>query len=189
MTARAPADADDRDELAWLAFRYVADELGSDEQAAFEDRLDRDQAAREAVAEAVALAAAMAVAVPAHRRQRRRHRRVLAVAALAAVCALTVALPWSRSRPGPDQAPLADETDPRKVMALAWSVLWQGNDAPIETETDSIIPLDGLIARVDETGPLDPSLADRTDELGIAPAWMVEGAYVHEMLRPRGPGS
>ena len=51
-----PPQAPD-DDLAWLAFRYVAGELDPEESAAFEHRLDREQPAREAVAEAVALVA------------------------------------------------------------------------------------------------------------------------------------
>jgi hypothetical protein len=44
-------------ELDWLAFRYVADELSSDERDEFELRLATDQSAREAVAAAVELLA------------------------------------------------------------------------------------------------------------------------------------
>jgi hypothetical protein len=43
------------DELAWLAFRFIAGEMTADESRAFEARLADDQAAREAVAEAVEL--------------------------------------------------------------------------------------------------------------------------------------
>lgn len=45
--------ADQRDELDWLAFRYVAGEMTADEAGDFELRLADDQAAREAVSRAV----------------------------------------------------------------------------------------------------------------------------------------
>ncbi len=50
------------DHLAWEAFRYVAEELAPTEIAAFEERLDHDQSAREAVAAVVRLSAAMKAA-------------------------------------------------------------------------------------------------------------------------------
>lgn len=52
----------ERDELNWLAFRYVAGELDEAEMQAFESRLAAEQDAREAVARAVALAQCVAVA-------------------------------------------------------------------------------------------------------------------------------
>ena len=49
------------EDLDWLAFRYIADELSPDETVAFENRLASDQAAREAVAGVVDLTCAVAV--------------------------------------------------------------------------------------------------------------------------------
>ncbi len=46
----------DRLELDWLAFQYIAGELTAEETVGFEDRLAVDQEAREAVARAVELA-------------------------------------------------------------------------------------------------------------------------------------
>lgn len=51
------------DDQAWLAFRYVADELTAEEASTFELRLAEDQAAREAVAQAVELSAAVKLAI------------------------------------------------------------------------------------------------------------------------------
>jgi anti-sigma factor RsiW len=45
----------DCDDLNWLAFRYVAGELSTDELLAFETRMEADQDAREAVAQTTAL--------------------------------------------------------------------------------------------------------------------------------------
>jgi len=49
------------DDHDWLAFRYIAAEMSPDEVARFEERLEDDQAGREAVARAVELADALAV--------------------------------------------------------------------------------------------------------------------------------
>jgi len=48
------------DDLDWLAFCYIADELSPDEREAFESQLANDQGAREAVARAVDLTRAVA---------------------------------------------------------------------------------------------------------------------------------
>lgn len=50
------------EELDWLAFRFVCNELSDTELLAFEERLGSDQSAREAVARAVELGLAVAVA-------------------------------------------------------------------------------------------------------------------------------
>lgn len=52
----------DDSELFWLAFRYCIGEMSPDEALDFEERLDFDQEAREAVAEAVELGAATELA-------------------------------------------------------------------------------------------------------------------------------
>ena len=52
----------DDSELFWLAFRYCMGEMSPDEALDFEERLDFDQEAREAVAEAVELGAATELA-------------------------------------------------------------------------------------------------------------------------------
>jgi anti-sigma factor RsiW len=57
------------DELDWLAYCYLSDELHGDERSTFENRLADDQAAREALARSVELMQAIAVA-EAHEGQR-----------------------------------------------------------------------------------------------------------------------
>src|SRR5687768_10629116 len=60
-------------DLDWLAFQYISDELPPDEALRFEERLETDQAAREAVAEAMlllqAVAAGAKIAGPAPRQR------------------------------------------------------------------------------------------------------------------------
>lgn len=55
---------DEREELEWCAFRYVAGEMSPAEAAMFEGRLADDQPARDAVCRAVALAGRLASARP-----------------------------------------------------------------------------------------------------------------------------
>lgn len=64
-----------RDDLDWLAFRYVAGELAGDEAARFEEWLATDQAPREAVARAVEIAQAVIVLEPESTRSSRNKRR------------------------------------------------------------------------------------------------------------------
>ena len=52
--------ADKSDDLGWLAFRYISNEMAREEVEAFEQRLAEDQLAREAVAQAVTWTEAVA---------------------------------------------------------------------------------------------------------------------------------
>jgi hypothetical protein len=143
-------------DVAWLAFRYVAGELGPDEADAFERRLDQDQAAREAVAEAVLLTEAVAalapdtlatlplqVPTPIDRRGRLARRMAGALALAAAAC-----LAWflfgprtvRPSRPPADvvererAAPAASR---EALVTLAWSEVrqkWDGAESGVAEE-------------------------------------------------------
>ncbi|MCA9270920.1 MAG: hypothetical protein KDA41_20710, partial [Planctomycetales bacterium] len=88
---------DDREQLAWDAFRYVDGQMTPDELQAFESTLESHQDAREAVARAVELTQAAAAALshddapPAVRRKNRRVALAVGwMAAGAAVCLLVV---------------------------------------------------------------------------------------------------
>lgn len=63
MAANHELDGNDRTELDWLAFQYVAGELSADEAEQFESRLLCDFAAAEAVSRAVALGEAVSLAL------------------------------------------------------------------------------------------------------------------------------
>jgi anti-sigma-K factor RskA len=178
MTLQPQAPDDD---LAWLAFRYVAGELNPDESAAFEHRLDRDQPAREAVAEAVALMAGVVHAAPALRSTplwRSRLRRAAVVVLASAAClALAVAprLVKFRSR--------GDVTDVRtpapatgSAVALAWSGLQQEAAETLRPD-DSTAALDDLDA--DTLTPIETT-ADAGDLVEGVPNWLVEAVS----LRP-----
>src|SRR3982751_6411866 len=102
-------------DLAWLAFRYVAGDLGEAQAAVFERRLGDDQAAREAVAEAVLLAGAVARAGAEARRDASWRYRV--VLALPATLLVTAGLIYSQR---PSREGTARDSSER-ALALTWS--------------------------------------------------------------------
>ena len=153
-------------ELGWTALRYVCGELDADESAAFEQRLDHDQAAREAVAQAVELAGAVArlepnaalLPGPSRRGRMGAIARWAALAAASLLLALAVKGLWFSPQPG-DAMPGAGAPS---AVALAWSGVHEGDD-----ETES------LLAWLDTNpAPLDtPENADA----GV-PDWMLAAA-------------
>jgi hypothetical protein len=187
------------DDLDWLAFRYVADELAPDKAAAFEERLAHDPEACNAVARAVELIGAIAgagceaptatrprvsvvVAGPQRAADRARSRWLVWVAvAAAAVLAVAVSLPWlgsdkSGSQPveravAPDEGfPDANEDSPAE-LALLWSET-RDELAALDEEVwppEPTDPSDG--AEDEDDGDLIASL-DATDEVPEVPSWM-----------------
>jgi len=142
-------------DLAWEAFRYVADAMSPLEVAAFEHRLLADQSAREAVAAAVdqfaaltivsrELAASLPAAIPFAARGWRRGRAGL-VALVSAACVLLAAWWGSTARRGPDPMDLSAD------LARAWADLRQGTTAP-----------EGTLPFLPDFGGVgtDPALAD-----------------------------
>lgn len=85
-------------ELDWLAFQYVAGELATVEEAAFETRLAVDQSAREAVARAAELVGTLAASRPVSVPRPHsagidvRWRKLAGVACVAALLLLAVSL-------------------------------------------------------------------------------------------------
>lgn len=187
-----PWPSDPGSDLHWLAFRYVAAELGGDEAAAFERRLVEDQGAREAVAAAVELAGAVAVLAPdvlAFRPVRRRPVRHalgwMAAGAAACLAAVVGLHTLSPSAPGPvapvPPAPVTEaDTTAQAEVALAWSGLRRDDDEPGTAE---------LLAWLDEPAPGEaegvvPADPAATAE-GTPPSWLLEAASLR--LAP-GPG-
>ena len=112
-----PAIADDLD-LDWLAFAYATGVLDAVAEAAFEERLDADQAVREALAAAVAL---VGVIVSARWPSRFRLVRAVKWATLAAAATLAAILILP-SHHATTSAPSAE------TVALAWLGLHGGDD-------------------------------------------------------------
>jgi len=166
-------------DLLLLAVRYVAGELGRDEEAAFELRLDEDQVAREAVAEAVELAAAIAAMGPAIAPvlpygRRRASTIALTISGLAAAACLAwfFALPPAPApapRTTPSPAPVAiGHATPSETVTLAWSSLRL--DVADGTDDSS-----ELLALNDELPPPSPGEVEESSDRGL-PLWLLDAA-------------
>ncbi len=112
----------ERDELAWLAFCYVANELDDAARTEFELRLAESQAAREAVAQAVELVAAAQLAGACPAAPAATHWNQVAVRCIAAVAAAVVLfitfghLPFEREQAEPTVAAHMEA----RLLAEAW---------------------------------------------------------------------
>lgn len=164
----------EQDELAWLAFQYVAGELSVADADLFEERLADDQTAREAVAEAVALFHTVCAAEAAQPLQavsrgagsRRITRTIVwrtALAISAAVLlALTVNLNPFNSETSPATQDLAAVTP---ALADAWSTVRR--DFVNDEQTANSVAANLVLT--------DAELALAEDDLAIstdAPSWM-----------------
>lgn len=174
------------DELHWLAFRYVAGELSAAEEERFEQRLAKDQAAREAVEQAaelsnaIRLVAADTAAVP-HRDSYRVARRATWVAVTVAGLLLAAFVCWrSLSDPSSDTnsadanaetlvQPLttSEETDDENAStALAWARLRAANSIePAEFEAEQWNHAEAELAEANLRA------GDRVDKQ--LPAWLL----------------
>ena len=154
----------DRD-LAWLAFRYVAGDLGEAQGAVFERRLGHDQEAREAVAEAILLAGAVTNAAAEVRQAARVRSRVLL--ASAACILIAAGLVFSQRRMT-SESPI----DPEKSLALAWSGLDQDGVEIVDPSSS-----------FDDPTAIDPPSMDLVE---APPAWLVEAAALPAADVPSG---
>jgi len=155
---------EDRD-LAWLAFRYVAGELGAAQSAVFERRLGEDQVAREAVAEAVRIAGTVTSASKAIRRVSRiKTRALLATSA----CFFLVASFFVSRRPS--------EPASEAALAVAWSGITQSaEEIPERNDLVEESPFHDMTEAESTEGP---------------PAWLVEAVALPVVELPReGQGS
>jgi ferric-dicitrate binding protein FerR (iron transport regulator) len=120
-----------RDDLDWLAFRYVAAELSPGESREFERRLEQDQEAREAVGRLVEVTcavraldgdAAPRVTPAGHLRPwyRRRGVQVAAGLALGLMLALSFFWPHPSDPTGRQNGSLSSAVPPAE-LALVWS--------------------------------------------------------------------
>lgn len=118
-----------QDDLAWLAFRYVAGELDQAEAEAFEQQLATDQAAREAVAQSVDLYHAVvaveqsvpAVAVEVAPQKTSWPQRLAWLATGAAAAAVVIVSFWNAGGPiNPPQPPVNRVSSD---LAKAWTAV------------------------------------------------------------------
>lgn len=132
-----PASQSDRDELDWLAFRYIAGELSEPEAAEFEERLALDQDAREAVARSVELTSTLATSLDASAKSEAgsltsRNSKVVAsrsslsrarwgLLASTAALALLTTIVWWPSSSRDDLAVTDAETHDAEQLVAMWS--------------------------------------------------------------------
>jgi anti-sigma factor RsiW len=189
--------ANDDDDLGWLAYRYVTDELTEGEREAFELRLADDQAAREAIASAVELLASLRAAgsppvrhpktssipvhVPARRGAERgqsagrlssRWRTVAARggALAAAVIAASLALmTWGPWRPIADPA---EGTDPSAGLAGLLGSVWEASPA---TDVEAL-PEESVVEPVAEESSINDASVIAADI--TAPDWLLAALAV-----------
>ncbi len=162
----------DREELDWLAFRYVAGELAADEMSDFESRLAHDQAACDAVSRAVELTSALFEATrlaPVHPVRRRRLHPSLRLAACLSACALVLIvcyqyLPHSES----------DSSNASSAAAAELAVVWSETRSEVANqENDSW----GWPEAVDSSYP--PTASEDSTAL-ITPDWMLSAVVAVE---------
>lgn len=176
---REPSGRHTNDETAWLAVRYVLDELSPDDAASFETQLGTDQTARDSLVQAMRLVAAIhetePVRVPNATSSNVAGRRVWRSLAIAATAALLlvgiVSLPERQGRRNDEPVSAAGEVDPARLVTF-WSdaagMLGGSGDSSLDdialAETDSepnsvVVPPDWMLAAVEhEAWPLPGDL-------------------------------
>jgi hypothetical protein len=174
-----------KDDLAWLAFCYVADELAAEERERFEERLAVDQAAREAVAAAVALTTDISAALQTRGTAsetvepvraassagaRKWFERIAWTACGAAACwlLLSVSGAFDPRRPNGPTKDISAADGALGELASNWAALLEetpaGEDAAITTAQD-------------EPDDLQP-----VEEIDAASDWMVAAVLDEEMV-------
>ncbi len=166
-----------QDNLNWLAFRYVANELDATEASEFESLLTTDQAAREAVARAVeettqirqALAGTVVTAASERSNWSHKSTRVAIVAVGSCLTVLMALMLVRSSLPTTgDVARQANEqhiSSSRAQLAYAWAEARSGS-TELQPATDPVLAdsLDAvLIASVDL----------ESEQSLLAPSWML----------------
>lgn len=173
-----------REELHWLAFRYVAGEMIDAEWEAFEQQLADDQSAREAVEQAVELHQAMSLVAaepwsPSRSAWRVALRNPAAWGATAAACLLLALSLWwlvgpgtpaidPAHEPGPAAAP--DDSQASASLASAWTDIRHArmtDDSPFVSAERSEASLTAeAVAASEEIGPSGP-----------IPRWLLAAVY------------
>ena len=173
-----------RDDLEWLAFRYVAAELSPGESREFERRLEQDQEAREAVGRLVEVTCVVRAldwdAAPLVTTLQRRgswyHRRGVPLAAgLALGLAFAVSVFWPR--PG-DQAGRQNDRPASAVPPAELALVWSHARAVLTEQPEDETAGWQWLAPANRE-PDSPLSAD--DEAALdAPEWMVSAVVAME---------
>lgn len=176
----------DRD-LDWLAFRYIAGELDSAEEAEWDLLLAENQAAREAVARAVELTSATYAAVASEsrcevaRNDAGSSRSYIGqwsawLVAAAAIAVLAAALPWVLPQRNDIALPTPVASDP--ALAIAW------RESVVE------LPLPQLPAEVPLTSEFAAAEVETNDAWATeSPSWLLAAvAAGNEQMMPDDAG-
>lgn len=170
--------SESKEQLDWLAFQYVADELSDAEAAEFEMRLEDDQPAREAVARAVHLTEATYLAsestalTTAATGKKNWQRAVLSMVVGAAACFAAVAI--YQSWMGEDQSGIprtAAASGVSAELAIAWTQTVDEEDAPSE-EQELLNEIRSQLDEDQEQAPLAPAIEQEEAE-NAPPSWML----------------
>jgi hypothetical protein len=161
------------DDLLWVAAQYAAGDLPESAVERFEEQLETDQAAREALAQAVALSQAVAqveatpVAPVSIDRSRRFSTAAALAIAVAACLALTfVALQLPKDGDAPNQeVAKSPENDAQRLVAMAWVAGQVGEEDFTETDDPTLAdePMFDDVDEFDDLLPMptsDPSAPD-----------------------------
>lgn len=182
-------------ELEWQAFLYVAGELEGEALAQFEQQLDSDQLAREAVAAAVSMSDVLARAAAASAREPQVARAASAASlwqsrrfALASCASLLLAFGAVTVWILPSDGGSPSQSEARR-LAMAWVGAWAGAEAPFLGVAEELgmtgldVPAGGddLAGGDDPAGELDEAERalssanlDAEAELSIGfPSWML----------------
>jgi hypothetical protein len=181
---------DPRAHLSWLAFRYLAGELAPIDEAAFEESLACDQAAREALAEAVELLEAVWLAgldarpiAPIPRRSRATRALGWLAVAAAACLAVIVGLPDQRPNAARPKVPVPHDDGSNGAVALTWSGLRHDMDQDWQADLLGWLDDPATPAGDNDNDAPEPSGAEASTERGL-PSWMMEVASLDPAIPP-----
>jgi hypothetical protein len=173
----------EREELDWLAFRYVAGELAADEAGDFEGRLARDQTARDAVSRAVELTSAICAveatsSAPVHLARRRRVQQSLRWAVCLSACALVLIVCFRYLRHSESGPPGSKDVSSAAAAELA--VVWSETRSEVADQVDD----SWVWLEVADAGYLPTAVEDSAAL--VTPDWMLSAVVAVEADIPVG---
>ena len=157
------------DDLRWMAFRHLANELDDADRLAFEGRLADDPEACEALAEVVGLLVAVVRVGPIPARRRHRSIRLAAIGLAVAATVLAAILVGQGVRPVA-QGPAVEVAEESIPLERAWSALRREVSGPA---------IDGEDPEDWESSDL-ASAEDESDRGSEPPTWLVAAVVLSE---------
>jgi hypothetical protein len=173
--------SEQKNDLDWSAFCYLAGEMSQAQMADFEARLSEDQAAREALARAVELTQVVAAAesqragvVPAARSQAAWYSRA-AWAAIGSLALVLLVMVWSRMA-GPPGSPVGKDgqSEHQLALAAAWTEARQDFDQGRE---NGAWPGSAGIGDANDEFTAMSDLSEDEVAFDGAPSWMTTAVF------------